>query len=179
MTRKQKRKYIPGATAKELMDQLEADPDWVRRRSFERPYPEALPILLEHLRKPHRGEVLEDLGRALGVPEARPLWPKLVELYRSATDAGAKTGLADAITILARKDKGLLDEVIALTKDPEHGPSRLFFIDVLARSRDPRAYATMVELKDDPDLFKEIAFRLERSESNARRRAKRRGQDLH
>lgn len=213
-----KKKYTPGITAKEFMDQLEADPDWVRRReerdrelaarqaelrkaeepviedlrkvgievnriwdllSFERPYSQAFPILLEHLRKPHRGEVLEDLGRVLGAPEARVLWPTLVEIYETTPSPDARMGLSAALSKIALRDKTLLDDVIRLIRNPQYGEGRGLLIDVLTRSREPRARETLYALRDDPDLNPEISDRLERLEKNAKRRAKRRRQDLH
>jgi hypothetical protein len=141
-------------------------------QSFEEPYPEAIPILLEHMRKPYRGEVLERIGRALAVPETRHLWPTLVELYKVATDPHAKDGLALALREHAFKDKQLLDEIIALIKDPSNGPSRVLLVAVLSRSRQPHAKEVLYELRDDPDLYKEIAVRLKQFERNAKRRKK-------
>jgi len=48
--------------------------------------------------------------------------------------------------------------VIDLVRDPKNGPSRLILLTTLQRSRDPRALATIMDLANDPDLIKEIAF---------------------
>ncbi|MCA9699643.1 MAG: hypothetical protein KC431_19105, partial [Myxococcales bacterium] len=134
--------------------------------SLERPYPEAIPILLEHLQKPYPDRVLEAIGRALGVPEAREHWDFLVERFKVApNDTNAKMGLGDALQLIAGIDKSLLDDIIALVRDPAQGPDRLMLIPVLSKSRDPRAYETLVEMRDDPDLYKEIAYRLKRKKA--------------
>ncbi|PRQ01021.1 hypothetical protein ENSA5_27030 [Enhygromyxa salina] len=143
-------------------------------QSLDEPYPEAFPILLDHFQRPHRGEVHEDIGRAFGVREAWPLWPTLVELYEQATDKHAQDGMAVALSTIGKQHKELLDDVLALVKDPSNGPSRVLLIDVLSGSREPRAYEALVEMRDDPDLYKEVEFRLKRKERDAKYRAKRR-----
>ncbi|PRQ09025.1 hypothetical protein [Enhygromyxa salina] len=141
-------------------------------QSLNEPHPEVVQILLDHIQKPYRSEVLEDIGRALAVPGTRALWPTLVKLYKQATDRGAKEGLAVALREHGIKDRQLVDDVIPLIKDPRNGPSRLYLIDVLTRSRQPHAKQVLVELRDDPDLYKEIAVRLKRFEQSAKRRKK-------
>jgi transposase-like protein len=155
--------------------------------SIEEPYPEAIPILLEYIQNPdllredglppvkpgmtpRRSQVLETIGRALAVPETRPLWPTLVKLYKDAREPGAKKGLAHALREHGVKDRQLVDEVIQLIKDPRNGESRLALVDVLTQSRQPHAKEVLYELRDDPDLYKEIAVRIKRFERNAKRR---------
>ncbi len=47
------------------------------------PYPEAIPVLFEHLQKQYPDSIREGIARALSVPAARHLWPKLLEIYRN------------------------------------------------------------------------------------------------
>jgi hypothetical protein len=128
-----------------------------------KPYPRALPILLENLRKPYPNGVREGILRAMAVKDAKFAWEPLKRMYRNEPDSGTKDGFAIALSGIA--DSGLLDDVIALIKDRGNGPSRLFFTRVLSRSRDPRALEALVELKDDPDLEKEIKGILKRKKS--------------
>jgi hypothetical protein len=63
-----------------------------------RPYTEALPILLEQLKRPYPDRVREGIARALAVPGVCFGWETLMWLYRqepSGTDA--KSGLAVAL----------------------------------------------------------------------------------
>ena len=46
------------------------------------PYPAAIPVLVEHLRRPYPSLVLQAIARALAVPEARVTWPILAEMFR-------------------------------------------------------------------------------------------------
>jgi hypothetical protein len=80
----------------------EVDTAWDLVNTSE-PYPDALPILLEHLGKPYPDRVREGIARALAVRgDARFAWPTLVRLYRDeppGTDA--KDGLAVALAAIS------------------------------------------------------------------------------
>lgn len=118
------------------------------------PYPEAIPVLLRHLSQSYPDRVREGIARALAVPDARDAWPTLVSAYRAEPENGTKDGLAVALAAIARDD--LLDEVIALLRDPNNGPSRVLLIKPLRRSRDPRAQRALMGLGADPQLAKEV-----------------------
>ena len=121
-----------------------------------KPYPEAVPILLEHFQRPYPDAVREGIARALGMPAAKVAWSKILSLYRSEREERAKDGLAVAIAAIA--DKDLIEDVIALARDRQIGPSRVLLMRKLSRSRNPKALETLIELKHDPDLHKEIAI---------------------
>jgi hypothetical protein len=55
---------------------------------------------------------------------------------------------------------GDLPALIELVADPTLGQSRLLLISKLSRSRQPEARAVLEKLRDDPDLYKEISYRL-------------------
>lgn len=57
---------------------------------------------------------------------------------------------------------GLIGDVIALARDKREGPSRVLLLRALLRSKDPRARAALLDLRDDPDLTKEIEVILRR-----------------
>ena len=119
------------------------------------PYPDARPILLAHLQRDYPDRVREGIARALAVRDARFGWDVLTRLYqdeRSSTDA--KDGLAVAIT--AASDDEVIDDVIALARDKQHGESRLLLLRALARSKQPRARVALEELERDPELAKEV-----------------------
>lgn len=118
------------------------------------PYPEALPILLTHLERPYPDRVREGIARALAVRPAKFGWGQLVRLYRQE-EAGtdAKDGLA--VALAAVSDDELVDEVIALARDPQHGESRILLLRRLKRSRSGEARAALERFADDSVLGRE------------------------
>jgi hypothetical protein len=118
------------------------------------PYPEVLPILLDHLQRPYPEAVRDGIARALGVPEARFAWSLLVKLYRQEPAGRVKDGLAVAISKAAGPEH--IGELIELARDPQLGQSRLLLLSALEQSGDPRAHQALEELATDPDLKKEI-----------------------
>jgi len=129
-------------------------------------YPEALPVLLEHLARPYPAVVREGIARALAVPEARFCLDILVRMYREEQARRAKDGLA--VAIAAVSDDEVIGDVIDLARDRRHGSSRLLLLTALERSKDPRALEMLVELERDPELGTEIRFILGRLKSRKR-----------
>lgn len=120
------------------------------------PYPEAIPVLLDHLLRPYSDRVRSGIARALAVPDARYAWPLLVREYKAAPlDSEVKDGLGAALWVTS--SDAVIDELIALAKDRSHGGSRLFLLRGLKRSRKPAAKQALDELSNDPELAKEIA----------------------
>ncbi len=188
-------------TADELLAELEADPEFVRRRATaeerrlaqaaelaqaEEPvvaelraagcdvesvwdlvntggtYTQALPVLLKHLTRPYPPPILAGIARALAVPESGHGWQLLTTLFAEQDNEQVKDGLAVAIAKAAAD--AVIDDVIALVRDPRHGPSRLLLLSALARSRLPQARAALFELQEDSVLAKEIRVILRRLE---------------
>lgn len=121
----------------------------------------ALPVLIEHLRRPYPSRVRQGIARSLTVPAARPAWAEIVDLYVQESDLAVKDALAGVISVLAEADK--ISDVIALSRDRRHGASRMLLLHALDRSKDPKARATLMELGTDSDLRKEANFLLRRS----------------
>ncbi len=116
-------------------------------------YQQSLPILLSHLRRSYPDAVRDGMARALAVPDAKFAWPVLVELYRQEQGERTKDGLAVALSNIA--DDDVVDELIALAKDSQHGGSRVLLLDALRRSRLPQARKALMEFGTDPLLQKE------------------------
>jgi hypothetical protein len=135
-------------------------PKYSRTKKVLAPYPQALPILLEHLLKPYPGAVREGIARALGVPNARFAWPSLIQQYLVEQDPRTKDGLAVALAGVAGDDQ--LEDIIALAMDTLQGPSRVLLLEVLERSKEPRGQAALVGLRNDPELREEIQKYLRR-----------------
>lgn len=135
------------------------------------PYPEAIPILLKHLRHPYLDRTRESIARALAVPElaVREARTFLVEEYRKApigkgiiapgeTDVyslGTKSGLA--LAVAAATTEAEIDHLVALARDRSLGSSRLLLLRRLKRSKSEVAKKALEDLATDPDLKKEIA----------------------
>ena len=124
-------------------------------------YPKAIPVLLDNLRKPHPDEILGAIARALGVREARFVFPTLAAEYRKRPPSGKGEGMGPkdrlAATLSVIVTKETIDELIALAKDSAHGNSRLLLLAGIKRSRTPQAKQALQELAFDPQLAKEIA----------------------
>lgn len=127
------------------------------------PYPAALPILMFHLSRPYSERVLEGIARALAVKEARPIaWDELLALLKSGTlPPEAANAAMVAISAMARPSD--LPVLVALIREPSLGARRVFLVRNLMRSKRPEARATLLQLRDDPDLRIEIAARLRAS----------------
>jgi HEAT repeat protein len=116
-------------------------------------YPQSLLILLDHLQRPYPDAVRDGIARALAVPDAKFAWPLLVKLYREEREKRTKTALAMALSNIA--DDAVIDELITLARDPQHGVSRAALLDGLRRTRLPQARAALREFETDPFLKKE------------------------
>lgn len=120
------------------------------------PYPKAIAVLLEHLERPYPEKVLEGIARALAVPEARPGWLTLSQLFRLNSDEktnGVKWALGCALAGAA--DDTVTDDVIALVEDRAHGENRVALLSALARSNNVRAHAALEAALADPQLARE------------------------
>lgn len=127
-------------------------------------YRSAIPILLDHLDREYHDRIREGIARSLGWPEARQLaWDKILvalQRLRSRPESGFRDGLVAAVAGMARSAD--LSKLIELVDDPALGQSRLLLIPKLSRTGRPEALAILERLKDDPDLYKEISYRLKR-----------------
>lgn len=126
------------------------------------PYKNAIPVLLEHLKKPYMERTREGIARALAVYDSADIWPELVHLYRNeplfvktGKNNGAKDGLALAVAQATTEEN--ISTLIELARDRSNGSSRLLLLRRLRRSKNPIAKHALADLAADPDLEKEIA----------------------
>jgi hypothetical protein len=118
------------------------------------PYPNALPILLEHLQRPYPVPIREGIARALAVPPAKFGWLVFVKLFREEQEKRVKDALAVAIANTA--DDDTIKEVIALARDKQLGASRKLLLRALERLKSPLARTALSELDSDPELHPEV-----------------------
>jgi hypothetical protein len=186
-------------TAKEVLDELAKDPNYVamkkrqekERKAFERkmrfnekplvkalwkagisvnsvwdlvntnkPYPKALPVLIEHLRGEYHPKILAGIARALAVRDPFAIehaWPVALDLYLKTEDdknkepelRGFKEALAVALSALYTDER--LPQVFELIRDPSHGESRGHFFYGLRRfCKDEEVREFLETLYDDP-----------------------------
>jgi len=79
-------------------------------------------------------------------------------LKTGALPENAAHGAMAAISAMARPSD--LQTLIDLIRDCTLGSLRIYLVGNLMRSKRPEARATLLELRDDPVLRKEIAIRL-------------------
>ena len=120
-------------------------------------YDEALPVLFEHITKDYPDEILDGIARALAVPEALLYRPTLIKLFKQSppVSSGFRYGLG--IAIAHTTGPANLGETIELAKDKSLGDSRLALLLAIKHSHKPEAKQAIEELREDPDLAKEIA----------------------
>jgi hypothetical protein len=147
------------------------DSEWDFVTTPER-YDAALSVLMNHFHRDYPGFVREGLARSFGRPWARNMaWDQILAAYLSEPNkariappgdswapSGLKEGMAVALSEMAHR--GDVDVLIRLISDPANGPSRIFFVKNLSRSKTPEAFDTLMRLSTDPDLSREIAFRM-------------------
>lgn len=122
------------------------------------PYPNLIPVLMEHLDRPYLPAVRLSIAHALAVREARPYWHELVKRFIAETDPapnGMKWALHLAVANSA--DASVLDDLIRLALDRRLGRNRALMVDALVRIGGPLANATLNELESDPDLVSDFA----------------------
>jgi hypothetical protein len=120
-----------------------------------KPYPAALPVLIEHLRKTYPVEIREGIARALAVRESAFAWDTLAELFRQ--EQAPRVHEALALAVSEATDKRNLDKLIALAKDKVNGNDRLHLLPALKRLKDPSAFAAIEALASDPAFEYEIS----------------------
>ena len=143
------------------------------------PYSHVLPILIEHLQRDYPAAILEGIARAMAVPESRRFWNILLRLYWQRPDVSGPHNVKWAIgcALAASATDDVIDDVIALVREPRHGEDRAVFLRVLSASPLPRAQAAFEDAARDPQLMKEARFIKRVSERQRRKadRARRKG----
>jgi len=123
-------------------------------------YSKAIPLLVQHLAKPHEPEVLESIARALIIPQVMSspsVLTALVCAFREAPnktslEKSAKWAVAYAISQLASAD---FEEVIReLMRDGIHGSARSAFLSsrAIAKSKREDTCDLLVALLQDSEF---------------------------
>lgn len=125
------------------------------------PNPSGIPILLKHLKKSYSDHLEESIARALNMPEAMAHWDYLLDLFENGSEerAGRQTGLACTLSEFARKTKRY-DDAMRILRKEELGDDRIFFLEVLALSRDLEIRARLKEFSEHPTLGEQARWYL-------------------
>lgn len=125
--------------------------------STKQPYPHAIPILIEHLRRPYPLRIREGIVRALTVKGAgEAAYSVLVNEFKNQADStdaaqhGFKWALGNAISIVATKNH--FDEVVELIRDKRHGKTRDMMLLRLPSLDRNRAIDVLIESLDDDEI---------------------------
>lgn len=112
------------------------------------PYPDALPILLDHLtRGGYPDRVMESMGRAIAVGPAIFAWDILRDLYLRAGGRGEEEGLA--VALAASATPAQLEPLIGLIGEDSRGDSRIHFLRAIKRVGGQRGAAVLNALIHD------------------------------
>ncbi len=144
--------------------------------------PTAVPILFAHLQRttyPLNARV--HIASLLNLPEVKPHWDLLLQLYGDEHQERVRNELASVILTATDygKDNSKLDQVIAFIRDKRNGGSRVLLLYLLEKTKDPRGRATMEELADDPDLAIQIPISLKRMDRRKLKQAERQARKKH
>ncbi|MBF4626046.1 HEAT repeat domain-containing protein [Curtobacterium flaccumfaciens] len=133
-------------------------------------YKDAVPMLLEWLRKARTPMMQRAVARTLTNPSAKgAAMPALVEAFRNFTDeAGTRWAVGNSIET-AYVDT-YFDEVAALALDPRYGRARQMVALALGKSKRPEAVDVLLQLMDDHDISGHAVFALSKR-PNPRARA--------
>ena len=135
-----------------------------------KPYPAALPVLLEHLSRSYPDRVREGIARALAVSDSHFAWAQLLEAFRAekATKyGGVKWALACALGAAGTDQE--LAEVLLMLDDTSLGINRAPLLNILGRSSDPIAHAKLEQLQNDAILGAEARRIRKKSRARTRR----------
>ncbi len=129
--------------------------------NFSEPYPNALPVLMEHLE--HGGypaRVMESLGRALAVRPSVAYWDRIRTRWLEARDSGEEDGTAVALAACATKAQ--IDDLIRFLTVEQRGSSRIYFIGPILKVGGERGRAVVEALREDPIFGDEATALLKR-----------------
>jgi HEAT repeat protein len=123
-------------------------------------YKDAVPTLLEWLRKARTPMMQRVIAHALANPSAKgTAMPALIEAFRNFTDE-ADTRWAVGASIESAYVDTYFDDVAALALDRKYGDARQMVALALGKSKRPEAVDVLLQLMDDHDISGHAVFAL-------------------
>lgn len=118
-------------------------------------YPEAIPVLIMHLRIKYHVKNREAIVRALSVKEARGVaTPVLIEELGRLTEFEREKGLDWVIynTILHTAEKKDIPAIIPIVLNKNNGLSRYTLVQTLGKIKTPEGEQALIDLTDDEQM---------------------------
>lgn len=124
-------------------------------RRTKKNYKSAIPVLLRWLPRIENSKLKQSIVRTLSVPWANPeaIVPLINEFKKTPNSdekAGLKWAIGNALAVIA--DDSILDEIISLSQDKEHGKAREMVVLSLSNMKDDRAVDVLVDLLNDDQV---------------------------
>ena len=130
--------------------------------AVQEPYPEAIPLLLEHLEKKHSDDVMESMMRALRIPYGgRAVFDGVYRFLRRYRDEGSTPStkrmsshlaytIGNTLAVVAEKScMPALENVVA---DSRNGDARLLPLHRLAKWKSPAAVELAKRMLEQDDM---------------------------
>lgn len=135
-------------------------------------YERALPVFYANFDGDYPEDIQIYMLQHLACPEAAQFRPALVLALKSSSARRDEFRFRLAVAISAMSSAKDLNENLLLARDRSLGMARMGLLRGIARSRSEDALRTLNELRDDPDLHKEVAAILDKKSKYAIRKAK-------
>lgn len=115
------------------------------------PYPEALPVLIDHLTRPYPPKIREGIGRALAVRVLDSSgWELVRRQFLEERDSEAKWALALVLKVNAGPHH--VDALIRLLEDSASGKGRAVFAEALYSLDGPGVQSRLEDLVADEEI---------------------------
>ncbi len=135
-------------------------------------YKRALPIFYANFDGDYPEDIQIYMLQHLACREAAQFRPALVLALKSSSARRDEFRYRLAVAINAMSSAKDLDENLMLARDRSLGMARMGLLRGIARSRSEAALRTLDDLRDDPDLHKEVTAILYKKSKYAVRKAK-------
>lgn len=130
---------------------LDVDSVWDLGKHQVWPYPQALPVLMDHLeRGGYPDDTTDTIGQALAVKEAVTYWDRLKELLLAAPSEAQAEAAAIAMSECATSAQ--LEDLIRFLDLEERGDTRIFFLRPIRRLGGEHGRAIIEGLRNHPVL---------------------------
>ena len=120
-------------------------------------YPDAIPILIEHLSKDYSDRNKEGIIRALAVKEAKgKVVSILIELYNKIPKEKQLLRWAIGNTICTVITKGEVESIIPIVQDETNGASRQMFVLALGKFKNDKIINILKEHSKESDIALQV-----------------------
>lgn len=120
-------------------------------------YPQAIPILIEHLLKPYHEKNIEGIVRALAVKESKnKAVPVLIQLYNNLSKERMLLRWTIGNTICSIVTEADVEKIIPIVQDSTNGMSRQMFVLALGKFKNEKIVNILNRLLNEPEIAMHI-----------------------